>query len=119
MDKACETSRCLIEAEDVYYAGHVVECAIETARDARYDFLAFVLQTTAISSAPHEVKITVCDAAVDRTSCSCKAGYDNNHLRLFGRNLHILLVLISWFFRKRHVTGIVTFFMFSYIQCGS
>lgn len=76
MDKACETSRCLTEAEEVYYAGHVVECAVETAENARFDFLAFVLQTTAINSAPHEVKITVCDSVVDRASCSCKAGYD-------------------------------------------
>ncbi|XP_072142980.1 uncharacterized protein [Dermacentor andersoni] len=81
VDKACETSRCLTEAEEVYYAGHVFECAVETAENARFDFLAFVLQTTAINSAPHEVKITVCDAVVDRGSCSCKAGkYKCKHI---------------------------------------
>ncbi|XP_050026174.2 uncharacterized protein [Dermacentor andersoni] len=81
VDKACETSRCLTEVEEVYYAGHVFECAVETAENARFDFLAFVLQTTAINSAPHEVKITVCDAVVDRASCSCKAGkYKCKHI---------------------------------------
>ncbi|XP_077485434.1 uncharacterized protein LOC144095641 [Amblyomma americanum] len=81
VDKACETSRCLIEAEDVYYAGHVVECSIEAAENGRFNFLAFVLQTTALKNAPHEVKTTVCNSAVDRASCSCKAGnYKCKHI---------------------------------------
>ncbi|XP_075556580.1 uncharacterized protein LOC142588637 [Dermacentor variabilis] len=81
VDKVCETRRCLSEAEEVYYAGHVIECAVEAAENARFDFLAFVLQTTAIDSAPHEVKITVCDAVVDRASYSCKAGkYKCKHI---------------------------------------
>ncbi|XP_037568399.1 uncharacterized protein LOC119449298 [Dermacentor silvarum] len=47
----------------------------------RFDFLAFVLQTTAIHSAPHEVKITVCDSVLDRASCSCKGGnYKCKHI---------------------------------------
>ncbi|KAM7287829.1 uncharacterized protein ISCGN_031520 [Ixodes scapularis] len=74
IDKACETSRCLNEAEDVYYAGHVVECAVSTIFGSRATFLAFVLQTTAIAGAPHEVKITICRSEVDQASCSCKAG---------------------------------------------
>lgn len=39
------------------------------------DFLAFVLQASAFNSLSHEATIDVCDAVVDRTSCSCKAGY--------------------------------------------
>ncbi|KAM7315455.1 uncharacterized protein ISCGN_005238 [Ixodes scapularis] len=74
IDKACETSRCLNEAEDVYYAGHVVECAVSTIFGSRATFLAFVLQTTAIAGAPDEVKITICRSEVDQASCSCKAG---------------------------------------------
>ncbi|KAM7297998.1 uncharacterized protein ISCGN_023149 [Ixodes scapularis] len=83
VDKACETSRCLIEAEDVYYAGHVVECAVETAHGDRYTFLAFVLQTSAISGAPHEVKVAVCRSEVDQASCTCKAGYFSGRADLF------------------------------------
>ncbi|KAG0429281.1 hypothetical protein HPB47_023794 [Ixodes persulcatus] len=73
VNKACETSRCLNEVEDVYYAGHVVECAVETVHNCRFTFLAFVLQTNAIGSAPHEVRITVKMSEVDQASCSCKA----------------------------------------------
>ncbi|KAM7298601.1 uncharacterized protein ISCGN_019180 [Ixodes scapularis] len=81
VNKACETSRCLNEAEDVYYAGHVIECAVETVHDCRFTFLAFVLQTTAIGSAPHEVRITVKMSEVDQASCSCKAGnYKCKHI---------------------------------------
>ncbi|XP_029843622.2 uncharacterized protein LOC115326830 [Ixodes scapularis] len=81
VDKACETSRCLIEAEDVYYAGHVVECAVETAHGDRYTFLAFVLQTSAISGAPHEVKVAVCRSEADQASRTCKAGnYKCKHI---------------------------------------
>ncbi|XP_075546808.1 uncharacterized protein LOC142579986 [Dermacentor variabilis] len=94
--KACETSRCLTEAEEVYYAGHVFECAVETAENARFDFLAFVLQTTAINSAPHEVKITVCDAVVDRASCSCKAGQKSKRPQLEGNILERLLENVSY-----------------------
>ncbi|KAG0430226.1 hypothetical protein HPB47_022894 [Ixodes persulcatus] len=74
IDKACETSRCLNEAEDVYYAGHVFECAVSTIVWSRATFLAFVLQTTAIAGSPHEVKITISRSEVDQASCSCKAG---------------------------------------------
>ncbi|KAM7313009.1 uncharacterized protein ISCGN_002930 [Ixodes scapularis] len=79
VDKACETGRCLIEAEDVYYSGHVVECAVETAHGDRYTFLAFVLQTSAISDTPHEVKVAVCRSEVDQATC--KAGnYKCKHI---------------------------------------
>ncbi|KAG0418438.1 hypothetical protein HPB47_004852 [Ixodes persulcatus] len=73
VDKACETSRCLIETEDVDYAGHFVECAVATILGSRFSFVAFVLQTTAIAGAPHEVKITICRSEVDQASYSCKA----------------------------------------------
>ncbi|KAG0419367.1 hypothetical protein HPB47_004161 [Ixodes persulcatus] len=73
VDKACETSRCLIETEDVDYAGHFVECAVATILGSRFSFVAFVRQTTAIAGAPHEVKITICRSEVDQASYSCKA----------------------------------------------
>ncbi|KAG0440985.1 hypothetical protein HPB47_016090 [Ixodes persulcatus] len=86
IDKACETSRCLNEAEDVYYAGHVVECAVSTILGSRATFLVFVLQTTAIAGAPHEVKITICMSGVEQASCSCKAEYGKWSWELGGRH---------------------------------
>ncbi|XP_040078639.1 uncharacterized protein LOC115318349 [Ixodes scapularis] len=81
VNKACDTSRCLNEADDVYYAGHVVESAVKTVHDCVFTFLAFVLQTTALGSAPHEVRITVKMSEVDQASCSCKAGnYKCKHI---------------------------------------
>lgn len=75
VDKACETNRCLNEAEDVYYAGHVVECLVAAIFGSQLTFLAFVLQTTAIAAASHEVEINICMSQMDQDSSLCKARY--------------------------------------------
>lgn len=56
---ACETRWCPTETNNTYC---VVECAVETVENARFEFLPFVSQPSVInSSAPCEVNITAVD----------------------------------------------------------
>lgn len=59
VDKACERSRCLIECEAVYDAGHVVECAVEAVNGDRITVAALVLQTSGLANPPHNVSVVI------------------------------------------------------------
>ncbi|KAM7303375.1 uncharacterized protein ISCGN_013336 [Ixodes scapularis] len=74
VNKAHETSRLLLEGERVLEAGHVFSCSIKKVDKDCYTFIGFVLQTSALTSDPHELEIALNGRDVGDTSCSCKAG---------------------------------------------
>ncbi|XP_029840535.2 uncharacterized protein LOC8052905 [Ixodes scapularis] len=81
VDKAHETSRLLLEGERVLEAGHVFSCSVKKLAGDCCALVGFVLQTSALSSDPHEVEVTLNGRNVGDTSCSCKAGnYKCKHL---------------------------------------
>ncbi|KAG0413376.1 hypothetical protein HPB47_009460 [Ixodes persulcatus] len=57
VDKAHETSRLLLEGEIVFEAGRVFSRSIKKLDKDRYTFIGFVLQTSALTSDLHELKI--------------------------------------------------------------
>lgn len=69
------TSRLLLEGEAVLEAGHVVACSVKEKVGTNCTFVGFVLQTSALSSDPHELEIALEERTVAVASCSCKAGY--------------------------------------------
>ncbi|XP_064486723.1 uncharacterized protein LOC135399024 [Ornithodoros turicata] len=69
----CDSSRCLLEGENVFEAKHVVECGL-TSWVNPYTFLAYVLPTSNLAGDPHKVTFTIKERHVENASCSCKAG---------------------------------------------
>lgn len=74
VDKAHETSQLLLEGERVLEAGHVFSCSVKKLAGDCCTLVGFILQTSALSSDPHEVEVTLNGRNVGDTSCSCKAG---------------------------------------------
>ncbi|XP_064473186.1 uncharacterized protein LOC135387904 [Ornithodoros turicata] len=74
VNKQFETSRCLLEGEAVFEAGHVVECSVVHGNSVCTSFIALVLQTSALSKDPHQITVAIKERIVDRASCTCKAG---------------------------------------------
>ncbi|CAN7939353.1 unnamed protein product, partial [Ixodes hexagonus] len=74
VNPAFDTSRCRTEGEAVYDAGHVIECAVETVRGDRIYLSARVLQTSGLTSPPHNVAVVIEQKEVAEARCSCKAG---------------------------------------------
>ncbi|KAG0416320.1 hypothetical protein HPB47_006536 [Ixodes persulcatus] len=74
VDKAHETSPLLLEGERVLEEEHVFSCSIKKLDKDCYTFIGFVLETSALTSDPHELERTLNGRDVGDTSCSCKAG---------------------------------------------
>ncbi|KAG0443921.1 hypothetical protein HPB47_014386 [Ixodes persulcatus] len=71
----------LLEGERVLEAGHVFSCSIKKLAGDCCTLVGFVLQTSALTSDPHELEVTLNGRSVGDTSCSCKAGnYKCKHL---------------------------------------
>jgi hypothetical protein len=75
--EATEESRCVVEGE-VLCAKLLILCGVTKVVETRNEIFGLCLQTSALSSAPHEIKgqLSVKDNNVemDNFSCSCKAG---------------------------------------------
>ncbi|XP_064461294.1 uncharacterized protein LOC135371171 [Ornithodoros turicata] len=70
-----DSARSLQEGEQVYNAGHVVECSVADETSAMWTLSAFVLQTTAPFSDPHRLTLDVAKTGgVNDALCTCRAG---------------------------------------------
>ncbi|KAG0438638.1 hypothetical protein HPB47_016931, partial [Ixodes persulcatus] len=66
-------SRLLLEGERVLEAGHVFSCSIKKLAGDCCTVVGFVLRTSALTSDPQELEVTLNGRNVGDTSCSCKA----------------------------------------------
>jgi hypothetical protein len=91
------------EGEEVLCAKLLILCGVTKVVETRHEIFGLCLQTSALSSAPHEIKgqLSVEDnnVKVDNFSCSCKAG-------LSGTCKHISVCLL-------HCSRLYTFFVMS------
>ncbi|VEN47855.1 unnamed protein product [Callosobruchus maculatus] len=90
--EATPDSRCFVEGEAILNAKHVILIGTTNISEVMVEVLALCLQTSALRSAPHEIKgkLSVVEQKVEiqQLTCTCKAG-------LSGRCKHIAAVLIK------------------------
>ncbi|KAJ8975630.1 hypothetical protein NQ317_002804 [Molorchus minor] len=89
---ATPDSRNFVEGERLLNASHLILCGIEEKCEANLNIFALCLQTSALSSPPHEISGIIKNSvengmSVTSMSCTCKAG-------LGGTCKHIAAVLL-------------------------
>lgn len=81
-----DRNRPMVEGEQVFKAGHVILCQVKNVE--KLEVFGLVLQTSALTSKPHEVNLCLTNPMNNWTCvCSCKSGQS-------GFCKHVVAVLI-------------------------
>lgn len=99
------TSRNFVEGEKVLNAGHIIFCGRgnDTADGNSIHFLAFCLQTSNMTSRPHEINglLISSSAKILQVKCSCKAGLSEKCKHSVAVLLHLSRLVFHQFMFER------------------